>query len=117
MASSTSITQIERGEAAFTAIKRNMPALISGVTQGNIPPTLYSKELISEETMELLLCVGIIDSKKGTAITRDVQKVVRSCPDLLDVFCQILSSEIVTEDLAKTIHGKYENKFIVYNYC
>ncbi len=106
MASSASLTEIEKGEAAHTAIKRNMVALITGVTQGSIPPTLYSQDLISEETWESLQCGEVIDSKKGTAIAVDVQKRVRNYPDMLDTFCQILSAEFVTKDIAQAIHGK-----------
>ncbi len=102
----SSLTEIQKGEAANTAIRRNIVTLINGVTVGNIPPTLYSQEFITEETWELLQCGEIIESKKGTAIATDVQRVVRNCPDMLDVFCQILSGELVMKDTAKAIHGK-----------
>ncbi len=102
----SSLTEIQKGEAANTAIKRNIVTLIKGVTVGSIPPTLYSQDFITDETWELLQCGEITQSKKGTAIATDVQRIVRSCPDMLDTFCQILSTELVTEDTAKAIHGK-----------
>ncbi len=104
MASSTSLTEEEKGEAAHTAIKRNILQLIKGITVGDIPPTLYSKDFITQETWELLQC-DKTDSEKGRKIVSDVQKLVHTCPDLLDTFCQILSREKATEDLAKAIHG------------
>ena len=105
MASSTSLTELEKGEAAHTAIKRNIVQLIKGVTVGDIPPTLYAGEFITDETWDLLQ-LDKTDGQKGRAIVSDLQKVVHTCPDVLDKICQILSREMATEDLAKAIHGK-----------
>lgn len=82
-----------------------MVQLIKGVTVGDVPPTLYSEGFLEEGTWEFLV-LEVTDSQKANKIVRDVQKVVRTCPDMLEIFCQILSRETVTQDLAKAVHGR-----------
>ena len=101
----STLSIIEQGDAAHTAVKKNIVLLIKSVTVGIVPPTLYAKDFLDDDTWELLPVPEVSPSTKGDRIVRDIQKRVRANPNMLDTLCQILSCETGTEELAKQIHG------------
>ena len=102
-----SLTDIEQGDAAHTAIQKNMVRLIRGVTIGEIPASLYAENFIDYETFELMT-KQVTDTEKGQEIAMDVLKRVRVSPDMLETFCKILSREKATEEVAKMIHSELQ---------
>ena len=105
MASSTD-ELTEMGEAAHTAIRKNIVQLSKGITVGDIPLTLYAEGFLKDPTWELLTIREIPDSQRAAKVVLDVQNVVSTRPDMLQLFCKILSHDKVSENLAKAIHGK-----------
>lgn len=101
-----SLTDIEMGDAAHTAVKKNILKLTRGITVGDIPLLLYQEDFLNEETWQRLSNT-VTDREKGDAMVRDVQKRVQVCPSMLKTLCQILSSEMATTEIAGMIHGDF----------
>ena len=82
-----------RRAAVTKTIRHKYRTLTSKVSQGYIPAELYSKGIIGDETLEIANKRALIDRDKGNAIMKEVQKALKSDPDLFTVFCKVLAEE------------------------
>lgn len=91
--------------AGFKTIKKLYPRLSTAVVRGQIPEKLYSKDLIDEEVMEIVISEGSTTSKKGRRIVKELQSSVTLRPSSFFTIVEILKEEAVSTDLAVLLEG------------
>ena len=96
----------EAAQVAYSILRKKRKYLSNAVTIGCIPEDLYSSDLIDDATMEAALNKALSDREKGNKIMSQVQKTMKVKPELFAEFCQVLSKEEVTKQLAEELKGK-----------
>ena len=97
-------TQVQ-AEAARKTIRRKYKALLSTVCREPFPETLYEREIIGEETLEIALSQVLTSREKGNKIMSEVKKAVQANAGLFDEFCEVLAGEGISKDLSDEIKG------------
>ena len=89
----------------YKVIKKHFLQLCRATVRGEVPAKLYSKELITDEVMDLMINPTISEVQKGRRAVRELQNAVQLKPSAFTTLVEILSDEVVTKDLSVSMKG------------
>ena len=92
------------GKLAHSVIRRHFTSLCRVVTRGDILDLLYSKDILDEDTYDLVNKLQS-DKEKGRKIVRAVQKAVLIKVEIFEEFCSILENDTIARDTVKKMRG------------
>ena len=99
-----------RAKAASKTLQRHFAALAQVISPLKVAQELFSAEVINSSTMGSVRNLGVTREDKAHDVLWAVFSALETNPSAFDALCNVLSSEAATEDIARKLKGKLEDR-------